>query len=287
MSALPIKSVLYGLLIGLVLGLLWIFMPDDVYLNPLMTPEAFLGSRPSLTLWNGTVLIVPSSSLIVLILGLQVLFLGGLFLKDAETLWGVSLLFWGVGTILAGISYQSFGYALKCDGHDYCLFTSWFELAYLFMTAISLSFMTFAFAKTFTTGAVFKGLVGYGKVALIVYPVILVLGAVMSNAVLLSYELFTVFYMPLFLVFFLLNGLNIKKTSHPLDQTFIRLWLLFLLVNVAYYVYLFAGFTPRLYAATGLWFSANDVLHVALILWFGYFQWVVRPALLHARTMNP
>lgn len=74
------------------------------------------------------------------------------------------------------------------------------------MTAVSLSFMAFAFDKTFTIGLVFKGLVGYRKVALIVYPILFVLGAVMCNAVLLSYELFIVFYMAFFSFFHTQNA---------------------------------------------------------------------------------
>lgn len=274
------KNIIYSSIIVLVLILLYVFMPKDIFINPLITPENYLATKPYIELFNRWIIIVPSSSLIVFILGVQILILSLFLIKVKQKLWGVSLLFWGVGTILAGMSYQTFGYELKCSGQTYCLFTSWFELAYLFTTAISISLMTFAFAHTFTKNKTNIYLIGYGKIALVVYTIILILGAVLNNQIMISYELFTIFYMPLFLIFFIINVLNYRKNKNKLDYVFIVLWLLFLLVNVSYYVYYFLGFTSSLYDNTGIWFSANDVLHVALILWFVYFQFKVKKELI-------
>jgi hypothetical protein len=255
-------------------------MPKEILMTPLMTPEDFLASRPFMELDNGWIIIEPSSSLMVFVLGIQIFIMGLFLIKDNLKLWGLSLLFWSVGTILAGISYQTFGYELKCSGQAYCLFTSWFELAYLFTTAVSISLMAFAFAQKFTTNRTTKYLVGYGKIALVIYTLILVLGSIFNNQLMISYELFTVFFMPLFLVFFIINIVNYKTNKNSLDNAFIKLWLLFLFVNVAYYVYFFLGYTELLYDTTGIWFSANDVLHVALILWFFYLQLKVKKELI-------
>ncbi len=92
----------------------------------------------------------------------------------------------------------------------------------------------------------------------------------------ISYELFTVFFMPLFIVFFVINIRNYKNNKNRLDKSFIILWLGFLAVNLGYYAYYFLDFTSKLYTQTGIWFSANDVLHVGLILWFLYFQLKVK-----------
>lgn len=274
------KTVIYGLIGLTVLILLYVFAPKELLMTPLMTPENFLATRPFMELGNGWIIIEPSSSLMVFLLGIQIFVMGLFLLKDNLTLWGWSLLFWSAGTILAGISYQTFGYELKCSGQVYCLFTSWFELAYLFTTAMSISLMAFAFAQRFTTNRTTKYLIGYGNIALVVYTVILVIGSILNNQILISYELFTVFFMPLFLVFFIINVLNYRTNKNRLDKAFITLWLLFLLVNVAYYVYFFLGYTELLYNNTGIWFSANDVLHVALILWFFYLQLVVKKELI-------
>jgi len=255
------------------------FVPNGILLNPLITPQEYLSSKPYIEVFNRWIVIVPSSTIIVYVLGIQIIILGHLFFKEKQKLWGTSLFFWGVGTILAGTSYQGLGYELKCNGQLYCLFTSWFELAYLFVTAISISVMAIAFANRFAKPKVKHYLCGYAKIAIIIYTIILLLGSFLENQIMISYELFTVFFMPLFLVFFVINVINYKDRKNNLDRRFIVLWLFFLVVNVAYYVYYFLNITSTLYSSTGIWFSANDVLHVGLILWFGYFQLSIKKKL--------
>lgn len=273
------KTVVAGVVFIFVLVWLHVFMPTGILTDPLMTPEKYLDERPFIELFGSIIVIVPSSSVIVFALGIQIILLGMLLIKDKQKSWGLSLLFWGIGTILAGTSYQTLGYELKCSGQTHCLFTSWFELAYLFTTAISISLMAQAFANRFSRDKTKTYLNGYGRIALIVYTLILLLGALFENRIMISYELFTVFFMPLFVVFFVINILNYRHDKNKLDHAFIVLWLLFLGVNVAYYVYYFLGITSALYAEIGLWFSANDVLHVGLILWFAYFQFKIRKEL--------
>lgn len=272
--------ILIGISVYLLVNiLLYIFIPNSILEYGNITPEAFLSSRPSILLFNTWTLIVPSSTIIVYVLGIQIVLLGYLFIKDNQRNWGVSLLFWGIGTILAGTSYQGLGYELKCVGNEYCHFTSWFELSYLFTTAISISLMGFAFAKHFTKGKRLKYLKKYSEIALIIYTVLLLMGAILENKTLISYELFSVFFMPLFLAFFIINLLNYKKNKTDIDKTFIILWILFLIINIAYYAYYIPGFTESLYDKSGIWISANDVLHVGLIGWFLYFQIVIRKQL--------
>lgn len=266
-----------GIFVYLLLNiLLFIFMPTSILANPLTTPSAFLGERPSLVIFDRLTIIVPSSTLFVYLLGIQILYIGYRFIKENQRVWGVSLLFWGLGTLLAGTSYQGLGYELKCNGLTYCQFTSWFELSYLLATAISISLMGFAFAKQFTNGKTKIYLKRYSEVALFVYIFILLLGSILSNHLLISYEIFSLFFMPLFLVFFVLNIINYKKNKDSLNKSFILLWLLFLFVNVAYYAYYIPGFTQTLYTNTGIWFSANDVLHVGLMIWFFYFYTIFK-----------
>lgn len=267
--------IIYGCMIGVVLLLLYIFMPEGIVIEPVITASEYLASKPHVLLFNKWIVIVPTSTLFVYLLGIQILMLGYLFTKKGMSLWGISFLFWGIGTILAGTSYQGLGYELKCNGNAYCQFTSWFELSYLFVTAISISIMTLAFRTRFTTGKARTYLGWYAKGALVLYTVILLLGSILEHEFLISYELFTVFFMPLFVVFFVVNIRNYKHTQNILDKKFIILWLLFLFVNVAYYAYYLPGLTQTLYTNTGIWFSANDVLHIGLIGWFLYIQFGV------------
>ncbi|MBN2299549.1 MAG: hypothetical protein JXC31_00010 [Acholeplasmataceae bacterium] len=272
------KYKIIGLVLSfvIVLVLLYLYMPTGILVEPMMTPSEYLNSIPHLIIFNQWVLIVPSSTIIVALLGIQITLIGYLLIKEHKILWGTSLLFWGLGTLLAGMSYQGFGYELKCAGNPYCLFTSWFELSYLFVTAISIVVMAIAFAKDFMSKLKQKYLIRYALVALVTYIILLVMGSILENRVLISYEVFTIFFMPLFVVFFIINIVNYRQHKDQANKVFIKLWILFLIVNVLYYVYYIPGFTESLYENTGVWFSANDVLHVGLIGWFSFMVLSVR-----------
>jgi hypothetical protein len=273
------KALLVVAVIALIMTGLFVFMPEDVLMEPRMTPLAYLGSKPYVTLFGTWVLSVPSSTLFVYALGVQIIVLGVTLNRRGHTTWAWSLIFWGIGTILAGTSYQAFGYELKCAGRDYCLFTSWFELAYLFSTAISIALMGYAFSEDLmpkASGILFRKVIG---TALVLYTFLLMLGAASGTRFLISYELFTLFWMPFFVFYFIRNIINFTKTKSGVDKAFIVFWLFFLGVNVSYYVYHFLGVTDWLYTSHGLWFSDNDVLHVGLILWFLFFQIRIMPEL--------
>ena len=57
--------------------------------------------------------------------------------QKSKTCWGISLMIGGLGALLAGTSYQAFGYELKCAGKEYCSWTNWWELWYEILTIAS------------------------------------------------------------------------------------------------------------------------------------------------------
>lgn len=90
----PNKRVfLYGSIIGIVLLLLLLFMPSDILMNPAMTPVEYLASKPSITLFSKWVVIVPSSSVIVYLLGVEIILIGYLLYRHNKQLWSYSLIF--------------------------------------------------------------------------------------------------------------------------------------------------------------------------------------------------
>ena len=132
-----------------ILLLLGIFVPNGILQEPLVTPLEYLSGKPYIEL-GSIILIVPSSTFFVYALGIIIVLLGVSFLKqkgEVSFWWGISMILWGLGALLAGTSYQGLGYELKCAGETYCTFTSWFELAYLYTTAISIAVLAVGFVK--------------------------------------------------------------------------------------------------------------------------------------------
>ena len=114
-----------------------------------------------------------------------------------------------------------------------------------------MSALGFAIAKTILPLDKQRFLILYSKIAIVVYTFLLVLGSVIQNRFLISYELFTLFFMPLYIIFFIYSVQLYKKNHDQLNKTLIYTWLLFLIVNASYYVYYFLIFTfqsPLLWA---------------------------------------
>lgn len=269
------KSVIVAMII---LGMALILIFDNTHsilLSPLTSPEAFLASMPY---WNISffglefVFIQPSSSFFVYLLGGLMIAIGVVFLKNGKKhpsrlYFAIALILWGIGTLLAGSSYQAFGFELKCRDLDYCVFTSKFELLYLLVTAISIEFMVVSTAYVSLKPENRQKLIRYAFFHGIGYFLFLFIGIILPVQFLISYEGFMVFMGGNFVLMFILNILHYKKHKDRLNLQFIRLWLLFLLVNVGYFIYLFSGLSEILYANPGIWFNANDVLHLLLIGW--------------------
>lgn len=267
------KRRIYIVIILTILILLYVFVPSKILLEPKITPTEYLNLKPYIKISDIHV-IVPSSTIIVYLLGILILYISYDLYKRNLPLWSISMLFWGLSTILAGSSYQGFGYELKCAGKSYCQFTSFFETSYLFFTAISISLLGIAFSKLLYNKT---WLIIYSKIALVLYTILLLLGSILNSYWLVSYELFTVFFMPIFVILFIINIKEYRDKNLLVHLNFIKLWLLFLFINISYYLYYIPNLTDKLFVRTGIWFSANDVLHIGLIIWFVFFIKKVTP----------
>jgi hypothetical protein len=251
---------------------------------PLTTPAQFLSSMPHITLsifGRELILIQPSSTFFVYFLGVIMILMGVYFLatkKDHRSryYWAIGLILWGAGAIMAGTSYQAFGYKLKCRGQLYCLFTSNFELVYLLLTAYSINFLVAAAGYTSTGQRGRKRLVQFAIIDSAAYSIYLLIGAIVPVKFLISYEGFMAFIGLNFVLIFILNVRHYMRYKDILNRNLILIWIAFLLVNIGYFVFLFAGFGAKLYQDLGIWFNENDVLHVLLILWAGMIFFLLR-----------
>ncbi len=260
---------------------------DQVHAQPLITPDQFLKSMPYLkfTVFEREfILIQPMSTFFVYFLGLLTLCIGFYLLyysryEKARIWWSYGLLLWGVGAIVAGTSYQAFGYELKCAAQTYCRATSSWEIAYLLISCYS--FNALLTAHTYTSLPAYRRM-NVQKFALfssIIYTGMMVFGILSANRFLVSYEALLVFLFPNILVFMVLTYQRSRLYRSLMNRRIMNTWIFFILINLIYLVYLYFGVGTQLYQTTGLWFSENDVLHVLLILWMLRIQTRIIPIL--------
>lgn len=244
-----------------------------------MTPERWLATHPHVSVRLGPldfVLAEPSSSLIVFALGVVltvagIWFLGNRGASRSRLLWGIGFAVWAASTFCAGVSYQAFSYVLKCSGRTVCLWTTWWEIAYLMLFVASLNALVAAVAYSSSAGMVRKAIVAYAIANTAIYECVVLAGAFLPNAFLASFECMLLFGAPAFAILFAVNLSRWRKTKSPLELRLVVAWLLMFAVIVAYFSYFLSGISERLWAS-GVWFNANDVLHVGLILWTVYLM---------------
>jgi len=96
--------------------------------------------------------------------------------------------------------------------------------------------------------------------------VVLTIGTVVPVRFLVSFELMLLVVTPSVIFFLYINVARYTMSKNPMDRALIKVWVGLGVVMVAYYAYFLAGVTEWLWVRN-IWFSANDVLHIGLILW--------------------
>jgi hypothetical protein len=257
---------------------------DSIPYSPAQTPEAWLKIQPFAEFQfasQNIIFVQPSTSIIVYFLGILTIGIGLYFLHvrnghSSRLWWGIALLLWGIGALLAGTSYEAFSYAIKCAGREACLWTSWWEIFYLIASVWSIDAMMLAVAHSSTTGKLRKALSFYSIVNAIVYFVVVMIGAFVPVKFLISFDLLLVVAAPSIIAFFIINGWRYFKYKLNPDLVLLGTWIWLGITIVAYFLYLISGNTADLWAKR-LWFSENDVLHIGLIIWMAYIGFAVAP----------
>ncbi|WP_155318978.1 hypothetical protein [Desulfosarcina alkanivorans] len=223
----------------------------------------------------------PSSTVFVYALGLLTIATGLYFLQirgseQSRLWWGISLMLWGIGALLAGTSYQAFGYQIKCAGRHTCAWTSWWEVSYLMLQQISMDAMLAAVAYSCTDGMLQKALLAYALVSAVAYVIVAFIGAMAPFQSLITFTMMVRVSTPILLIVFILNGWRYYLFRDPMDLALLGTWALLLLTSAAYCLYDDMDITGKLWArGDGVWFSQNDVLHIGLIFWMIYIAMVV------------
>lgn len=251
---------------------------------PPQTPETWLQIQPYWELPFGAsslIIIQPSTSIIVYLLGLITIGAGGYFFKiqngqRSRQWWGRALLLWGLGALLAGSSYEAFSYQLKCAGRGVCIWTSWLEVAYLILSLGSVDAMLAAVAYACTAGRWRSGLLKYALVNFVLYLFLTLVGALLPLPFLISFELLLVAAAPNILLFFIISGRRYFRHKQRMDLIYLGTWAWLVLTIAAYFLYYLSGWTQQLWEK-GMWFTENDVLHIGLIFWMLYIVLVMAP----------
>jgi len=250
-------------------------MLDALLWQPQTTPQQWCEAMPCVEIFStGIVLDQPLSTFLVY-------FLGGVWFwaawrfrtsKDdqkSRQWWSISLVLGGIGAVVAGTSYQAFGYELKCSGREFCSWTSWWEISYMVIQVACYNAMALAVAFSCTSGRWRWLFIGYALLNSLVHLSVVVIGVITVNRLILSFEMAQYFITPTLIIFIMLNTARYLKQKQPIDLSLLISWLLLIATSVAYSIYMSAGYTQQLWKQ-GVWFSENDVLHVGVMVWLVY-----------------
>lgn len=256
----------------------------ELYALPLQTPAAFLAGMPYMTcnaFGREFILIQPSSTFFVYLLGVIMMALGAYFLKTrrgekSRLYLGAGFILWGISALAAGTSYQAFGYELKCRGREYCLFTSNWELVYMLLAAYCINCVMIAVGYETLQQKGRQLIIKFAVIYSLAYSVYMLAGSMIPNRFVISYEGFIAFIGINFVIMFIVNVYQYHVRKDKFNRNMIIIWLAFIVVNAGYFIYLYSGIAAPLYEHYGIWFNANDMLHVLLIVWSVLIFFLIR-----------
>ncbi len=268
-------------IIGSILSIAFSANLSALLYEPLLTPDAWRASHPYVQI-GALIISEPSSSLFIfllafLYLGVAYRFFRGYESQQSRLWWGVFMLLFGLGAILAGVSYQAFSFEIKCRGYDYCLWTSWWEISYMICTVAGVGAAFIAVAYAVLTHKARSFWTAYALISTLLYIGVVVFGIMSANRFLISFEMMILFATAGFLVVAAQSLWQYRQNKNPLIKKVLQVGILLLAVIVIYFIGLFSGYAEALWES-GIWFNANDLLHVLLFGWVLYsFKALHRP----------
>ncbi|MCJ7650153.1 MAG: hypothetical protein MUP85_16200 [Candidatus Lokiarchaeota archaeon] len=255
---------------------------DKLLYLPEITPLEWLESQPyiEIIIFSQTLIIVqPSSTVFVYVLGFLTIAMGGFLVRKKTTQafvswWGIALILWGIGAVLAGTSYQTFSYEIKCTGKPFCIWTSLWENFYLIFSVGSVNAMLIAQTRLDAKGKWNKKMEGYAFGNFLIYIIIVVIGSVIPIQFLISFELMLLFLAPTILFLLISNVRESILKKVRINRSLIIIWVSLIVIIGLYFLYYILGITEALWEQ-GIWFSENDVLHISLLLWMIYIYFII------------
>ena len=250
---------------------------DEVNYTPKISPQSFLQNQHYIKIEAGDFSFIwsqPTSTIIVYFVGLFTMYAGYKFLRNrkkeqSKLWWGVGLLLTGLGALFAGTSYQAFGYEIKCNGREFCTWTSWWEIIYMLLSVTGMNAFLVATAYANAKGNFRKAIMAYAIINTIGYSILLLYGAFSPVKFAVSFECMSLISTPSVIFLLLLHGTSYAKNKDKMNFLLLNTWLIFVAVGIGYGIYLSSGIATSLWQK-GIWFTENDVLHVGMICWVYY-----------------
>ena len=203
----------------------------------------------------------PLSTFWVYLLGIETIIISFLFLvgesvEQTHLWWFISLFLWGLGAMIAGTSYQAFGYYLKCWGREKCAWTNWWEIVYLLLQKFSVDAMLIAVSYSSLPPDMGRALVFiFTALSAVIYLIMVLYGSLKPVKKLISFEMMELFCLPNLFFMIVLNGTNYYKNEGELDLHLLLIWISLLLIIAAYYLYFKMGWTQKIVAKENLVFG--------------------------------
>ena len=257
---------------------------------PPISPQVFLQNQPWIKIEIANTSFIwsqPSSTIFVFFVGLFSIYTGFVIvrsgqLQQSKLWWGVGLVLTGLGALFAGTSYQALGYEIKCNGRQFCTWTSWWEVTYLLLSTLGMNTFLVAAAYTSTKGPFRKALITYAALHTIGYSLLLLGGILFAIQFAVSFECMVLVAAPSVLFLIAIHTLGYANYKDKTNATLRNAWLLFVAVGIAYRAYLISDSAALLWQR-GIWFTENDVLHLGMISWVYYLLKKVSPVLVDCK----
>ncbi|KAL7580953.1 hypothetical protein ACA910_005769 [Epithemia clementina (nom. ined.)] len=197
-------------------------------------------------------------------------------LEFSRLFWSLALLCWGIGTFLAGLSYEALEWNLKCaflqNNNDLCVRYSWLEVVYVMfqVAACDLSLLASAFCSDYLSVHTFWRIFWLGVFNYLIYSVLVASGALLGIHEFLSFQLCVAFCALSMIVGIYVNlwlPLTSEKKLTIENQKMLQSWGIMVLSGVVYQVYYSSGIEKNIWLNYGYWITANDFLHIILTVW--------------------
>lgn len=249
--------------------------------EPNRPPEAWLEDHHFIDL-DSIILSQPSSSVLVFFASFLAIAFGVSLVRDSgghnsRSLWGQSLIIGGIGAVFAGISYQAFGYEIKCRGYEFCLWTSWWELAYLLSTVLSSALALRAVSHSLLGERGQRHCHKFAVLLVLGYLVVLSLGLVLTIRFLISFEFMILWTAPAgFSLVVIVAKEGGKNSVTETQKAYLWAGLALLAAVIGHGVYGHFSWGEALWEQ-GIWFTENDLFHVGMIVWLLAIRKVLFP----------